>query len=227
MGFADSPATVNALAGYGVRVAGYRWRLALGLKGGTYPPHRHQNGDFAVDAGEFEALPAEDVNGSSCACNLIPQYRGPDGRFAKPGLQPVFQAPVTAAATVSEPFDWSPLTAALTEALSTPQPVSVFIPDGAIVINLPASAAPTVNVAPAEVTVAAPNVTVEAPNVTVEPPSVTVEAPNVTVEAPLVTVEPTIEVKPATAKMLPPPKPRETRIVRDAEGVIVGMEEVR
>ena len=225
MGFADSPATVNALAGYGVRVAGYRWRWALGLKGGTYPPHRHQNGEFVTDAGDFEALPGEDVNGGSCACNLIPQYRGPDGRFAKPGLQPVFQAPVTAAAPV-QTFDWQPLTAAIEALAHHTSEFSVTIPDGAIVINLPQSAAPTVNVAPALVEVAAPNVTVEAPNVTVELPSVTVEAPTVNVEAPVVTVEPTIEVKPATAKMLPPPKPRETRIVRDAEGVIVGMEEV-
>lgn len=223
MGFADSPATVNALAGHGVRVAGYRWRWALGLKGGTYPPHRHQNGEFVVDAGDFEALPGEDVNGDTCACNLIPQYRGPDGRFAKPGLQPVFQAPVTAA--IAPTFDLSPLADALEQFAS--REWAVTIPDGAIVINLPQSAAPTVNVAPPEVTVAAPNVTVEAPNVTVEPPSVTVEAPTVNVEAPLVTVEPQIEVKPATAKMLPPPKPRETRIVRDAEGVIVGMEEIR
>jgi hypothetical protein len=234
MGFADSPATVNALAGHGVRVAGYRWRWALGLKGGTYPPHRHQNGEFVTDAGDFEALPGEDVNGNNCACNLIPQYRGPDGRFAKPGLQPVFQAPVTAAGmydgiTVSRSqleFDWSPLTAAIQELVNRPSEFAVTIPDGAIVINLPASAAPTVNVAPPEVNVAAPNVTVEAPNVTVEPPSVTVEAPNVTVEAPLVTVEPIIEIpKPAAPRMLPPAKPRETRIVRE-DGVIVGMEEV-
>lgn len=222
MGFADSPATVNALAGHGVRVAGYRWRWALGLKGGTYPPHRHQNGEFVVDAGEFEALPGEDVNGDNCACNLIPQYRGPDGRFAKPGLQPVFQPPVTAAAPVvyeAAPIDWTPLTAAL-EAFATPQPVQVTIPDGAIVINLPRQAPPTVNVA-------APSVTVAAPNVEVAAPTVNVEAPTVNVEAPIITVEPKFDVpKPAAPRMLPPAKPRETRIVRDAAGVIIGMEEV-
>jgi hypothetical protein len=225
VGFADSPATVNALAGHGVRVAGYRWRWALGLKGGTYPPHRHQNGEFVVDAGDFEALPGEDVNGNNCACNLIPQYRDASGRFAKPGLQPVFQAPVTAAAAPVQQFDLSPLADAL-EAFASRE-WAVTIPDGAIVINLPASAAPTVNVAPAEVNVAAPNVTVEAPNVTVEPPTVNVEAPTVTVEAPIVTVEPVIEIpKPDPPRMLPAPKPRETRLIRDADGTLIGMEEV-
>lgn len=93
MGFADSPATVNALAPYGVRVGGYRWRWALGLQGGTYPPHFHQNGVYATDAGEFDALPGEDVNGDYCNCNLVPVYRDRAGRFARPGLTPVFQPP--------------------------------------------------------------------------------------------------------------------------------------
>lgn len=93
MGFADSPETRNILANYGIRVTGYRWRWALGLKGGTYPPHYHQNNERVTDAGDFEALPGEDVNGSSCNCNLVPEYRTPDGRFARPGLQPVFQPP--------------------------------------------------------------------------------------------------------------------------------------
>lgn len=93
MGFASSPETRDTLAGYGIRVGGYRWRWALGLKGGTYPPHYHQNNEFASDAGEFEALPGEDLNGDSCTCNLVPVYRDAAGRFARPGLTPVFQPP--------------------------------------------------------------------------------------------------------------------------------------
>lgn len=93
MGFADSPNTRNVLAQHGIRVGGYRWRWRLGLKGGTYPPHRHINGDFATDSGDFEALPGEDLNGDSCMCALVPQYRDAAGRFAKPGLSPVFQPP--------------------------------------------------------------------------------------------------------------------------------------
>lgn len=93
MGFASSPETRDTLAGYGIRVTGYRWRWALGLKGGTYPPHYHQNGERVTDAGDFEALPGEDVNGEFCACQLVPEYRTPDGRFARPGLNPIFQPP--------------------------------------------------------------------------------------------------------------------------------------
>lgn len=222
MGFADSPATRNVLASHGIRVSGYRWRWAPGLKGGTYPPHRHVNGQVRTYAEDFGAEPGDDVNGDNCMCALVPAYRTPDGRMAKPGLAPIFQTPVTAA--ISEPFDWTPLQ----EALSG---LTISIPDGAIVVNLPQQAAPEVivNVPEAQpvINVEAPQVTVEAPNVTVEPPSVTVEAPTVNVEAPIVTVEPTIEIpKPATPKMLPPPKPRETRIIRDNAGTIIGMEEV-
>lgn len=93
MGFADSPETIDTLAGYGIRVTGYRWQWGLGLKGGTYPPHYDQNGEHAATSDSFEALPGEDVNGDSCVCALIPIYRTPDGRFAKPGLTPVFQPP--------------------------------------------------------------------------------------------------------------------------------------
>lgn len=93
MGFADSPETVDTLAGYGIRVDGYRWSWGLGLKGGTFPPHYDQNGEFASDAGDYEALPGEDVNGDSCMCNLVPVFRDELGRFAKPGLEPVFQPP--------------------------------------------------------------------------------------------------------------------------------------
>jgi len=91
MGFADSPATRNALANHGIRVTGWTWRWALGLKGGTFPPHREINGENAPTADQFEALPGEDVNGSSCMCRIVPVYRTADGRFAKPGLKPVFQ----------------------------------------------------------------------------------------------------------------------------------------
>lgn len=94
MGFADSPETRDTLAGHGITVTGYRWRWGIGLKGGTFPPHFHQNGEYVSDAGDFEALPGEDVNGDTCMCWLVPQYRDAAGRFAKPGLTPVFQPPV-------------------------------------------------------------------------------------------------------------------------------------
>lgn len=93
MGFADSPETRDTLAGYGIRVTGWTWRWALGLKGGTFPPHRAINGEQAPTADQFEALPGQDVNGDSCMCRLVPVYRTRDGRFAKPGLKPVFQPP--------------------------------------------------------------------------------------------------------------------------------------
>lgn len=192
------------------------------------PPHFHQNNEFVSDAGDFEALPGDDVNGSSCACNLVPVYRDADGRFAKPGLAPIFQAPVTAAVPgvgMAPTFDLSPIAEAL--AAFAPQPVTVTIPDGAIVINLPDQAPPVVHVAAPAVNVQAPTVTVEAPTVSVEAPAVNVQPPVVNVEAPVVTVEPTFEIpKPAPPKMLPPPKPRETRIIRDNAGTIIGMEEV-
>lgn len=93
MGFASSPETRDTLAGHGITVTGYRWRWGIGLKGGTYPPHYHQNGEHAVDPGDFEAYPGEDVNGDACMCWVVPVYRTPDGRFAKPGLEPIFQPP--------------------------------------------------------------------------------------------------------------------------------------
>lgn len=94
MGYATSPETIDTLANYGVKVGGYRWRWAIGLKGGTFPPHRHINGQFGATSDSFEALPGEDVNGDSCACSLVPVFRGPDGRFARPdNLRPIFQPP--------------------------------------------------------------------------------------------------------------------------------------
>lgn len=93
MGYADSPTTIDTLAGYGIRVTGYRWQWGLGLKGGTFPPHYALNGDHAPTSDSFAALPGEDVNGDYCMCNLVPVYRDAGGRFAKPGLKPVFQPP--------------------------------------------------------------------------------------------------------------------------------------
>ena len=61
MGFATSPETRDTLAGYGIRVTGYRWRWALGLKGGTFPPHYHQNNERVTDVGDFAALPGEET----------------------------------------------------------------------------------------------------------------------------------------------------------------------
>lgn len=99
MGFANSPATRTALAGYGIRVSGYRWQWGLGLKGGTFPPHYHQNGEHAPTADSFTAQPGEDVNGESCMCALVPVYRDQAGRFARPGLEPVFSPPAVASWT--------------------------------------------------------------------------------------------------------------------------------
>lgn len=93
MGFADSPVTRSVLAQHGIRVSGYRWRWGIGLKGGTFPPHRHINGQVRSFAEDFDAQPGEDVNGDSCMCWLVPAYRTADGRLAKPGLEPVFQPP--------------------------------------------------------------------------------------------------------------------------------------
>lgn len=93
MGFADSPATRNALANHGIRVSGFRWRWALGLKGGTFPPHRRLNGRFGTDTNSFDGrTPGHDVNGDTCACRLVPNYRTADGKIAKPdNLTPIFQ----------------------------------------------------------------------------------------------------------------------------------------
>jgi hypothetical protein len=93
MGFASAPATKTALAGHGIREAGVRWRWAPGPQGLTYPPHRHINGQFRTDEGDFDALPGEDVNGEKCLCWLAPLYRTADGRVAKGGLEPVFLPP--------------------------------------------------------------------------------------------------------------------------------------
>lgn len=94
MGFADSPATVNALSNFGIRVQGARWRWGIGLKGGTFPPHRAINGEFRSSEDDFEALPGQDVNTDSCMCAVVPLYRTADGRLAKPNdLVPVFQPP--------------------------------------------------------------------------------------------------------------------------------------
>lgn len=217
MGFANSPTTRNVLAGYGIRVSGYRWRWGLGLKGGTFPPHRHINGDFASDAGDFEALPGEDVNGESCMCALVPQYRTPDGRFAKPGLQPVFQPPSTAALELyrpPEPLDLSPLVAAL----GSPQPVNVTveIPDGAIVVNLPPFEIRMPNLPAPIVNVEAQ--TIPAPIVNIG--ATTVESPTVNVAAPEVTVSPTINVKPAPVKIIRDRVGKSVRFFRGNDGKI-------
>lgn len=221
MGFASSPETRNALASHGIRVSGYRWRWALGLKGGTYPPHYHQNNDFARDSGDFEALPGDDVNGSSCNCRLVPQYRDAAGRFAKPGLTPVFQPPVTAA------FDLAPLTAALeqfsereiiVEAPITVEATQVRVPDppnvyvDAPVINVPEfpqfpDLAPLVAAITSQQIVAQ----VVIPDGAIV---VNVAAPNVTVDAP-------VTVQPAPVKVLEQPKTAKTvEFRRNANGLI-------
>lgn len=186
MGFASSPATRQALAPYGIRVGGYRWRWGLGLKGGTFPPHYDQNNQFASDAGDFDAAPGEDVNGDTCNCNLVPVYRDAGGRFAKPGLEPIFQAPVTASAVEvyrPEPLDLTPLYDLLTQERN----MAVSIPDGAIVVNIPPSPMnlpPEFIVNPAKVEISSPVVNVPAPVVNVAPPVVNVAAPEVTVNLP-------------------------------------------
>lgn len=94
MGFADSPATRDALARHGIRAGGFRWRWALGLQGGTFPPHRRLNGRIGTGSNSFDGrLPGSDVNGSACMCRLVPVYRDANGRLAKPGLEPVFIPP--------------------------------------------------------------------------------------------------------------------------------------
>lgn len=229
MGIANSAGTRSVLASHGIRVSGYRWRWAPGLKGGTFPPHRHINGEVRSDEGDFEALPGEDVNGESCMCATVPAYRTADGRLAKPGLTPVFQPPVTA----SQTFDWQPLV----EALSMRE-FTLNVPDGAFVINVPEAthtfhvaaprvevAAPAVtvtpsfNVEPVTVTMDSPVVTVT-PTFAVEAPNVTVAAPSVNVQAPKVTVEPKIEVKPAPVKIIREKAARMVRFGRNSTGQI-------
>lgn len=219
MGFASSPETRDTLAGYGIRVGGYRWRWALGLKGGTFPPHYHQNNEFVSDSGEFPALPGEDVNGDTCACNLVPVYRDQSGRFAKPGLEPVFQKPFVASAqlvpapTVNvEPVDFSPLVAALGE--QPPIYVNVTVPDGAIVVTFPDFPTPVVNVA-------APDVVVN-----VDSPTVQVAAPDVQVDvaAPVVNVEPKITVNPTPVQVIKEKVGRAVRFKRNQNGQIESAE---
>lgn len=216
MGFAEAPATRNALASHGIRISGYRWRWAPGLKGGTYPPHRHVNGQVRTDKGDFRAEPGEDVNGESCMCALVPAYRTADGKLARPGLEPVFQPPAfpVTAAQAFEPFDWQPLVDALS--VERPVNVSLSLPDGSVVVNVPMAPVPDVVVNVPEA--APPVVNVEAPNVAA--PNVTVEAPNVTVESPTVTVEPRIEVKPAPVKVIREKVNRVVNFRRNASGQI-------
>lgn len=221
MGFADSPATINALSGHGIRVSGWRWQWGLGLKGGTYPPHFHQNGEHQPTADSFEALPGEDVNSDACMCALVPVYRTPDGRFAKPGLQPIFQPPATASLVpypTPEPIDFSPLVAALNEAH---REFTLSVPEGAFTINLP-ELNPTFHVAAPAVTVEAaptPEVTVQ-PTFAVESPVVNVSPPVVNVAAPKVTVSPNIEVKPAPVKIIREKVARAVRFRRNSNGQI-------
>lgn len=196
MGFASSPATRTALASLGVRVTGWTWRWALGLKGGTFPPHFDINGEHAPTADSFDALPGEDVNGDSCNCRLVPVYRTPDGRFARPGLQPVFQPPVIAAAHThqhGDRFEVEQFMELVKSYATQPVNVTVRIPDSAIVVNVPefpAIPVPNVVVEPTVVHVAAPSVTVDNP-VTVEPTPITVQPPAITVD-----------VKPAPVKII-------------------------
>lgn len=225
MGFANSPATRTALAGYGIRVSGYRWQWGLGLKGGTFPPHYHQNGEHAPTADSFTAQPGEDVNGDTCMCALVPVYRDQAGRFARPGLEPVFTPPAVASLQVHqpEPFDWSPLEDAL-EAF-TAKTLEVRIPDGAFTINLP-ELNPTFHVAAPNVTVDAPppaTVTVS-PSFTVEPTTVTMDSPTVNVAAPNVRVEPQIIVKPAPVKIIREKVARAVRFRRNTNGQITEAE---
>lgn len=135
MGFANSPAMRSVLASHGIQVSGYRWRWAPGLKGGTFPPHRHVNGQVRTYEEDFDATPGDDVNGDACMCALVPAYRTPDGRMAKPGLTPVFQPPVTAALPVvveQAPIDWTPLQDFLTRMA----PPELVVPDGAFGVNV-------------------------------------------------------------------------------------------
>lgn len=220
MGFANSPATRTALASHGIRVSGYRWQWGLGLKGGTFPPHYHQNGDHAATADSFEAQPGEDVNGDTCMCALVPVYRDEAGRFARPGLEPVFTPPVVAALQSPPEIDWSPLVAALTEQ----REFTLSVPDGAFTINLPELnptfhvAAPSVNVEAAK----APDVTVT-PTFAVEPVTVTMDSPTVNVAAPNVTVEPRIEIKPVV-KVIREKVAKAVRFRRNANGQITEAE---
>lgn len=225
MGFANSPATVNALAGHGIRVSGFRWQWQMGLKGGTFPPHFHQNGDHEATASSFEALPGEDVNTDACMCALVPVYRDEAGRFARPGLKPVFQPPVTAALEPYRPqqLDMTPLALFLEEFAGRlePREFTLSVPDGAFTINLP-ELSPTFHVAAPNVTIPAPppaEVTVT-PEFRVDAAVVNVPTPVVNVAAPNVTVSPNIEVKPAPVKIIREKVARAVRFRRNSNGQI-------
>lgn len=222
MGFADAPATRDALAGQGVYVSGYQWRWAVGLKNGTYPPHLELDHEVQPFETSFEVQPGEDWNGDSCACAIVPQYRGPDGRFAKPGFvrEPRFQPPafpVTAAASFV-PFDLQPLIDVL--AVERPVNVALSLPDGSVVVNLPTMNPPDVIVNVPKLPLPTVQVDVAAPDVTVTAPSVNVAAPNVTVAAPSVKVEPRIEVKPAPVKIIREKVAKAVRFRRNSSGQI-------
>lgn len=234
MGFADSPATINALAGHGIRVSGYRWQWGLGLKGGTFPPHFHQNGEHGATADSFPAAPGEDVNSDACMCALVPVYRDEAGRFAKPGLKPIFQPPaVTAAASVfGQPIhqDWTDqgvqglgdfvrflMERAVEAKAAPPSEFTLSVPDGAFTINLP-ELSPSFHVAAPNVQVDSPEVTVQ-PTFAVESPVVNVQPPVVHVAAPSVHVEPRIEVKPVV-KVIREKVARAVRFRRNANGQI-------
>lgn len=230
MGFADSPATRTALASSGIRVSGYRWQWGLGLKGGTFPPHLDINGDHAPTSDSFEALPGEDVNGDTCMCQLVPVYRDEAGRFAKPGLEPVFTPPAVASLQSYPQMDMTPLAEFLndfTQQLThlDPHSYQLTVPDGAFTINLP-ELNPTFHVAAPSVTVEAaqaPEVTVQ-PTFQVESPNVNVSPPTVNVAAPNVTVSPNIEVKPAPVKIIREKVARAVRFRRNANGQITEAE---
>lgn len=224
MGFADSPATRQALAPYGIRVQGARWRWRIGLKGGTFPPHRHINGQVRSSENEFDALPGEDVNGESCNCAVVPVYRTPDGRLAKPGLTPVFQPPVTAA--LPAPLDLTPIADLMGSVMerewtinlppAEPTPVDVHV--AAPLPGLP----PVVNMdmAPLVAALSEQTVQVVIPDGAIQV-HVTVEAPAVNVEAPNVTVEPQITVNPAPVKVIDQGKGTKTvEFRRGANGLI-------
>lgn len=224
MGFAAAPATRNALAPYGVKESGVRWKWAPGPQGFTFPPHLHINGQFRTDEGDFDALPGEDVNGDKCLCWLVPLYRTPDGRIAKGGLEPLFLqpgqrvvTPVTAAQSF-QPFDLQPLIDVL--AVERPVNVALSLPQGSVVVNVPPMSPPDVIVNVPKTPLPTVQVDVAAPNVEVAAPSVTVAAPNVTVAAPSVKVEPRIEVKPAPVKIIREKVAKAVRFRRNSSGQI-------
>lgn len=229
MGFASAPATRSALAPYGIRESGVRWKWAPGAQGLAFPPHQSQNGQFRTDEGDFDALPGEDVNGDKCLCWIAPLYRTADGRIAKAPVSPVFLPPgdriaVTAALTQPQPIDFAPLIEALSVERA-PQEYMLNVPEGAFTINLPELnptfhvAAPSVNVEAAK----APDVTVT-PTFAVEPVTVTMDSPTVNVAAPNVTVEPQITVKPAPVKIIREKVARAVRFRRNTNGQITEAE---